>query len=355
MKHLKRLSLCIFFAAAACSGGGSGPLALPNGMTPGSASSGRPSVAASSSCSSSTIGCLYVPLQSNVHQDVLLQYMPPFSDSSTPALILGRSNGLLHASQVAFSGVQGTHGPPQRAFIPGINDAIGWSVLVFNQPFTATSQPAFTFNLPDPNNDRGDATAFDPQGRLFVGDRNNGQVYVFAPPFSAASKASFTITNGLGNPLVLGIQFDRAGNLYVAYCNFGSGVNGIQIYAPPYTGAPKATISQPCPWGLAFDAAGNLYASEDTLPTGVDVYRPPFTNSSTPAFTFGNPNIGHHGLTFDAQGNLYALETSADDTSSNVAIYTPPFNAGSTPNTIFPVPYSNGPFGPEGEFLTIGH
>jgi streptogramin lyase len=84
--------------------------------------------------------------------------------------------------------------------------------------------------------------AFDSSGNLFVGA--NDTVTVYAPPYGP-SNVTATITNGVN--AVLGLAVDASGNVYVP--NYGG--NTITAYAPPYTGAPFATIPGSLPDGAA--------------------------------------------------------------------------------------------------------
>ena len=58
---------------------------------------------------------------------------------------------------------------------------------------------------------------------------------VYAPPYSGAPIA--TIANGINDPLSL--TLDKSGNLFVA----NHGTNSVTEYAAPYTGGPVATIT----------------------------------------------------------------------------------------------------------------
>jgi hypothetical protein len=74
---------------------------------------------------------------------------------------------------------------------------------------------------------------------------------------------------------------------------------------------------------VAFDSAGNLYASEYDA-TGIDVFTPPFSNASVPAFTIPTPEPvqclqfnGTHLWTWDF--------------TPEISDFAPPFSASSTP------------------------
>jgi hypothetical protein len=82
--------------------------------------------------------------------------------------------------------------------------------------------------------------------------------------------------------------------------------------------------------GVVFDGAGNLYATLESGSGGVAVFHPPFSNASTPAFTFGN-TVGAFP-TFDSNGNLWV-----PDFSQHVLEYSPPFSAATTAAVTLPI------------------
>lgn len=79
-----------------------------------------------------------------------------------------------------------------QLFVP---DWDGGRVDVYNLPLTSTSVPAFSFTS------LGGAAVltFDQSGNLYVGS-TQGYLWVFAPPFSAASTPTLTLTPGGSSP-----------------------------------------------------------------------------------------------------------------------------------------------------------
>jgi hypothetical protein len=136
-----------------------------------------------------------------------------------------------------------------------------------------------------------------------------GSITMYAPPYTGAPTA--TILNGVVQPIAL--LTDASLNLYVANA-FGGKTNGtITVYAPPYTGQPT-TISTGVdnPGAIALDPAGNLWVANQAgngLNGTVSEYAPPFTGGPVRTITSftGVPT----GLAFDPQGNLFVANGSA--------------------------------------------
>ena len=164
------------------------------------------------------------------------------------------------------------------------------------------------------------AIALDPAGDVFVSSQGSA-VAEYSYPFS--STAAATISNGILYPLAL--AFDHAGHLFVA--NYA--IQTITVYAPPYTGAPTATMATSAEVGggpsfMALDAAGDLAVTNQGSSPTVEVYAPPYTGSPTilPS-TVINPRP--NALTFDAAGQLFVTDVA----HSVVQVFAPPFTSAS--------------------------
>jgi len=189
--------------------------------------------------------------------------------------------------------------------------------------------------------------AADKQGRLFLADRvTMGEVYMVDPKdpklvtVAKIPRMEATTRDARKNlviPSVLGMTFDKQGNLYIA----ASGLPG-QDPAKPLGFILRVDASQLNPsnpgnatvWatgvpganGIAFDKNGNLYVS--TFAAGI-IYMVPPTGGEAKVFAqkLGTPN----GIAFDQNNIMYVVSTrnasiwrielNADGTLKNVAEY----------------------------------
>ncbi|MBM3897806.1 MAG: SMP-30/gluconolactonase/LRE family protein [Thaumarchaeota archaeon] len=187
--------------------------------------------------------------------------------------------------------------------------------------------------------------AADKQGRLFLADRvTTGEVYMVDPKdpklvtVAKVSRMEATRRDGTKSmviPSLLGMTFDKQGNLYIA----SSGLPG-QDPAKPLgfilrVDSSKLNPSNPgnaTVWatgvpganGIAFDKNGNLYVS--TFGAGI-IYMVPPTGGEAKVFAekLGTPN----GIAFDKNNVMYVastrnasiwrIELNADGTLKSVA------------------------------------
>ena len=159
---------------------------------------------------------------------------------------------------------------------------------------------------------------FDSAGDLFVANQT-GTVSEYVPPYNQGPAA---VAGGLNHPQALAV--DARGNLFVAN---GNGSNTVNVYAPPYTGGPAATIASNVndPVGLALDAAADLFVVNAAANT-VAEYAPPYTGPPTIISRgLNTPN----SLALDARGNLFVANLNS--TPNSVIEYAPPFSDASVP------------------------
>ena len=137
-----------------------------------------------------------------------------------------------------------------------------------------------------------------------------GSVTMYAPPYTGAPTA--TILSGVVQPIAL--LTDASLNLYVANAFGGnSNAGSVTVYAPPYTAQPTTvTAGINNPGAIALDPTGNLWVANQAgngLNGTVSEYTPPFL--SGPARTISNFTGVPTGLQFDPQGNLFVANGSA--------------------------------------------
>jgi sugar lactone lactonase YvrE len=175
--------------------------------------------------------------------------------------------------------------------------------------------------LPKPGPGFPEGIAADERGRIFVA------TFDFTTPnvvhiFERNGKLDETIS--LPGVVPLGIEFDRAGRLYVA--DFGGG--NVLRFSPPFNGGSVPDRTFPVCGGQAagcglnsitFDKRGDLYVSDSfggivfklDLPSGA--VTPFVTNDLLRPGNHGFPPFGANGLAFDASGaNLYIANTADD-------------------------------------------
>jgi streptogramin lyase len=93
-------------------------------------------------------------------------------------------------------------------------------------------------------------------------------------------------------------------------------LNDVAIYAPPYTGAPIATIAVNDPRDVAIDGSGNLFVSSGTE---VQEFAPPYTGAATATIT--NAINSPVTIALDGSGDLF-VQNDGNDT---VSVYAPPY------------------------------
>jgi sugar lactone lactonase YvrE len=196
--------------------------------------------------------------------------------------------------------------------------------IAFATPVLADADGVVRFATLPPGPGFPEGIAADRAGRIFVATfdfTNPNVIYVL----DRNGKVDATIS--LTGVLPLGMEFDAAGNLYVA--NFGGGT--ILKFSPPFNSGslPAQTFDVQCAPAcglnaITFDAAGDLYVSDSfggnvfklDMPSGVPST---FIDGSNPLYdslkpgNHGFPPFGANGLAFDAAGqNLYIANTADD-------------------------------------------
>lgn len=225
----------------------------------------------------------------------VLEYTAPFSASSAPSVTVNIGANVwgiaVDSSYVA------------------VEDSTGF-IYIFNAPLAANASPVAQFQGPA----NGANLLFDSNGNLYTGTQGAG-VLEYSPPFSNSSTPSKTIT---GDSSSFSLAMDMISNtLYVG----NLGMNQIDVFASPYTGAPTS-VTSPGTYSLATQGA-TLYGA-DAMSNAIDAYNLPMNGSSTPAYiiTATNP----HALAFDnSDGTLYV-----GDQNGSIDAFAQPLGASST-------------------------
>jgi hypothetical protein len=167
-----------------------------------------------------------------------------------------------------------------------------------------------------------------PPQRLYVSDDLLGHIFIYTLPASASSTPIATIANaGAG-----AMTFDAMGRLFVRHA-----ATSVDVFTPPLTSSSTPAFS--LTFGttvrdVAFDAGGNLFAIESVC-SCIEVMNAPITSSSTVAYSFpSGASTGPFGDGFDPSGNLFVA-------GGNVVEFSPPFSSGSTPHFTFGTIFTN--------------
>jgi len=172
-------------------------------------------------------GALYVPTQS----PRFLRGASPVSHTPVPDTI---SDSVTSAFGIAF-------GSANRLYVA--NNTSAHTILAFDSPYTAA--PAFVISS-GLGSVRGIAFS---GGQLFAADVSGSRVGVYTVTLSGTSDIAFAISAGLASPE--GLAVDAAGNLYVA--NLGAAT--VTIYAPPFSASSAATVTLTVTSGVLFGIA----------------------------------------------------------------------------------------------------
>jgi hypothetical protein len=156
------------------------------------------------------------------------------------------------------------------------------------------------------------STPFGFEQLLAITDRGVGTGVVYLIPVDGSTPTPVTtITTGINGPA--NVVFAPDGRLFVS--NYAGGT--VNVYAPPYTGAPSFVTSGIVgPWQMAFAPNGTLLVS-DKAATHVTVLPPPYTTSTS------LPVTDAEGFAFDAAGTAYI----SDYTNNAIVSATAPYAA----------------------------
>ncbi len=187
-------------------------------------------------------------------------------------------------------------------------------IEVFDQPIANGAVPAFSLS------GFGGFTvdcAIDSAGNLYVADSSGNRIRVFKAPITSSS----TVDNSINpNSAPFGVAVDPTGDLFVANLNF------IAEYSPFASGnnllATFGTVFNN--WGLVIGPDGNLYVANGAANGEIDVYKSPFSNTSTPdhGLTIPGATIVYY-FAFDASNNMYV--SGIEGLTSTIWELAPPY------------------------------
>lgn len=133
---------------------------------------------------------------------------------------------------------------------------------------------------------------------------------------ATASPVTFTVSNtGVTSANAMAVVTSGAQNLFVA--NVTGTTNNVEVYTPPYTGAPTVVTSgltsDEAPFYVAVGSSGDLFVPSAA---GVQIYAPPYTGAPTTIAIAGGTNQ----VTLDASGNLFSANAN-----NTITEYAPPY------------------------------
>jgi hypothetical protein len=194
------------------------------------------------------------------------------------------------------------------------------SVFVFNLPLTASSTPAVT--LLTTGNKPGNP-CFDNAGHIYVPMAGDHKIQVFALPLTATSTPAFTLSV---TSTAEDCHFDSSGNLYVAE----NLLNEDEVFKAPVTSSStvnsalfNAALTRP--WGVWTDASGNVFSS--TAHKAAIEFTP--FPANVPTADFGPASSDQFGIAMSPGGSLYIANATA---AGVIDVYDPPFSNTSAKN-----------------------
>lgn len=266
---------------------------------------------------------------------VVVQHLYVGNDN-TPGTVQAYTLPITAASTPAFSFV--ANNVVSIGFDANSNALVGTlnNLQYFTAPQSATSTPAVTFNSGNTGQ-----IVFNLGGQAFVANVSTA-VNVFTPPFTSSSTPSTVISSGLVG--AIGVALDNLGSLYVGNAGTGGGTGSdLEVFAPPYTGAP--TVTTPNVPATAYrkmaGSGSTLYICSVAGTGRIDAYGLPLSNTSVPAFAITTGVNAPEAIAFDQNGNMYVGNLG----NSTITVYTPPFSAASAPSVTLTIPGSFAIFG----------
>ncbi len=297
----------------------------------------------------------------------VLEFSPPFSSGMPASLVIGQSD---FVSNSAGAGANGLSIPSDITLDSSgnlwVSDLGNNRVLEFKPPFSSGMSPSlvlgqtgFTSNsagttpsqLYYPTNLR-----FDSSQNLWISDSYNNRVLEFKAPFSngmsasvALGQSSFTSSlsdlsrRGLYFPN--GLSFDASGNLWVSdtfnnrvlefQSPYTTGMNASMVIGQPdYTTRALSTSEKSLrgPGGVAFDPGGNLWISDRFNNRALEFQLSNSTGSTTTTTTTTTSSLSTTSTTSSTSSisTLTTTSTISSTTTSSSTTTTSSATSGST-------------------------
>jgi hypothetical protein len=172
--------------------------------------------------------------------DTFDEYKPPFTNGMSPAL---NTDNIDESTGIVFDASGNLY----------ITDGDRGELFVFAPP-SYTGTP-ISVNLPGASGFSGSSAIGDAiiGTQIFVADSVHNLIVVFNLPITASSTAAVSFTAATGPAQPVGVASDSSGNLYVANYIFSN--SKIFVFAPPFTAAstPAVTVTNGLsdPYGIA--------------------------------------------------------------------------------------------------------
>jgi hypothetical protein len=154
---------------------------------------------------------------------------------------------------------------------------------------------------------------------LYVGNNNTpGTVQAYTLPITSTSTPAFSFASNN----VVSIGFDANSNALV-----GDNAGHLQYFTAPLsaTSTPAVTFSNGSNNGqITFNIGGQAFVANAS--TAVNLFTPPFTNSSAPSTVVSGGLVSAIGDVLDNLGDLYVANSGVGGgTGSNLEVFVPPY------------------------------
>jgi hypothetical protein len=245
-------------------------------------------------------------------QAALVVFDVPLSNASQPVAVL--TTGFKTPSDVE---IFSSSGNTQLLVVdPGVQ-----KLFIYNTPVTSSSSPVVT--IPTPGLNPFDA-AFDSKGNLWLVG-TSGLAARYAPPFSASSQPAqtFTIPNAtLGS---FSITFNKLDGIFAGSTATNQTAH-VYAEATPFDAGVLAPMIDntkvDTPTGMVFNANGSGFFVSDQIHGIVDAFVTPLMNTTVPTAVGASALAAPTRLVFNASGNLVV----ADAMKGIVILAAPDFN-----------------------------